>query len=196
MIQPLLLLTALLWLITSEPPRYLWYYISVQGAVTLCLYGTLNYYSESTYEYAHIWGLCTILLTSTYVTMAYFFLSKHPAKTRAIVCAVLLGMLCSVVVYRHLEKHTFAAWLGITGAAILAGTGIALCGSASYHLGNDRTVARVLGCLFIAQSLWNISFVLNSGSAFLDRANFVLPTTLCLGAWGYLGIRLRDLKEE
>lgn len=193
MIQPLLLLLALVWLLASEPPRYLWYYISVQAAATLSLYGTLIFYSESTFEYARMWGLCSVLLTSAYLTMAYYFLTKHPAKKVAVISAILFSVLCSIVTYRELEKHTFAAWLGIIGAGILAGSGIILCGSATYHLGKNKIVAQVLGCLFLAQSLWNIGFVLHQPSEFLDKANYVLPTMLCLAGWGYLGRRLRTV---
>jgi hypothetical protein len=191
LIQPFLLILALMWLITSEPPRYLWFYISAQGAVTLCLYGTLVYYSESTYEYAHMWGICTVLLTAGYVTLAYHFLLKHPARWRAVVCAVLMSSLCSVFTYKHLVRHNLAAWLGLAAGAILIGTGIILCGMVPFNAGKDRAAALVLGLLFILQSLWNVGFVLHS-SAMWDRANYVLPTILCLGAWGYLGIKLRS----
>jgi len=180
-----------MWLITSEPPRYLCYYISLQGAATLFLYGTLVFYDESTYEYAHIWGLCTILLSSAYLTLAHYFLTRHQAKVRAILCSAFFSFICSISTYRHLARHNLAAWLGVGAVAILAGTGIILCGSAVYHSGKNKLIAFTLGILFIAQSLWNIGFVLHS-SQLWDKANYVLPTMLCLGAWGYLGMKLRN----
>jgi hypothetical protein len=192
-IQPLLLVMALMWLITAEPPLYLLYYILTQGAVTFLLYGTLIFHDETTYEYAHIWGLCTLLLASTYVTLAWYFLTKNPKKSIAVVCALLLSFACAFLTYRHLTRHNLVAWLGLGAGTVLAGSGAILYVSASYHSGNDRKVGLILGLLFIAQSVWNLGFVLNS-SAVWNKSNYVVPTMLCLSAWGYLGMRLRQQK--
>jgi len=194
-IQPLLLVLGLMWLITSEPPFYLLYYILTEGAVTFLLYGTLIFHDETTYEYAHIWGLCTLLLASAYVTLAWYFLTKNPKKAIAVVCAFLLSFACAFLTYRHLARHNLAAWLGLGAGTILAGTGAILYVSSFYHSRKDRTVGLVLGLLFIAQSVWNLGFVLGS-SSWWDRVNYVIPTMLCLAAWGYLGMRLRQLEPD
>jgi hypothetical protein len=196
LIQPFLLILALVWLITSQPPRYLWNYISAQAAVTLCLYSTLVFYSVSTTEYARVWALCTIALALTYMGLAHFFLAKHPAKGLALLSATLLSAFCVFVSYRHLSKPLHAAeWLGIAAGAILVACGTLLGVSAPYHHGKDRAVALTLGLLFIFQSLWNVGFVLHSIEEW-EKANYVVPTMLCVAGWGWLGFVLRSSSKR
>ena len=166
----------------------------MQAAVNLCLYSTLIFYDESTAEYARVWALCTVLLTMTYLGLTRFFLAKHPVKSLAIGSAALLCVFCVTVTYTHLEKPLhFYDWLALAAGAILVSCGTVLGVSAPYHFGRDRAVALVLGLLFIAQSLWQVGFVLHLPSEAWERANFVIPPVMCIGAWGWLGFSLRKL---
>jgi len=194
-IQPVLLLTAELWLLWRAP-RYLWNYIAAQAGVTFCLFATLIFYSESTPEYARVWGLCTALLTVTYIGLARFFLSKHPVKSLAIGSAFLLCAFCVTLTYSHLAKPLrFYEWLAIAAGGILVSCGTILGISAPYHFGRDRVVALVLGLLFIAQSLWQVGFVLHLPNELWERANYVVPTLFCVAGWGYLGLTLRRQQQ-
>jgi hypothetical protein len=181
---------ALMWLITSEPPLYLLYYILTEGAVTFLLYGTLIFHDESTYEYAHIWGLCTLLLASAYFTLSYYFLTKNPKKAIAVVCALLVSFSSAFLTYRHLLRHNLAAWLGVGAGAILVGSGVVLYVSAPYHVGKDKIIALVLGPVLSLKACGILGLCCTRARGGTVRT--MLPTMMCFVFWSYLGMRLRQ----
>lgn len=191
MIQPFLLVAAILWVAISEPPKYLWNYLLAQGVVNICLFTVVRFYPVESRQYHVTWAMCSTLLAASYFSLARQFLAKHPAKWMAIVCAAFLAICFGLVTIHGLPHPVrFPAWLGLAAGMVLVSTGAVLGVSAPYHFGRDRLVALTLGFLFLAQSLWQVGFVLHDSPAW-DKANFVIPCLLCVGAWCWLGRRLR-----
>lgn len=147
---------------------------------------------------------------------AFAFRETEPAYAMLFACFETLGLLAALNVARDMLAKRWHLWAGCGAAlllamrayigmakplhfwgwfallegAVLTLAGTALLFSAAHH--GQPKVWGTLGVLWIAQAGFRVGFALSVSSLAWLNLNEWLPTLLIVGAYGFLGMKLRE----
>lgn len=148
---------------------------------------SLAFYGETSREYAILYALFTAIGLLAALNVARDQLAKHWHVFAGIGAALLVD----ARVYAGLAKPLrFYDWFALTEGAALVVAGTAILFSAAHQ--KTPKVWATLGILWIVQAAFRLGFVLSLPSLAWLNLNEWLPTLLVVGAYGFIGMKLKE----